>query len=48
MLKEVAEAFVDDNKFPEYVREKSALAISRFLVSVKTTLERDMCHKFDV
>jgi len=31
VLKEAAEAFVDDNKFLEYVREKSAHAISRFL-----------------
>ena len=32
VLKEAAEAFVDDKKFLEYVREKSARAISRFLV----------------
>jgi len=31
VLKEAAEAFVDSKKFPEYVRQKSAHAISRFL-----------------
>lgn len=32
-LKEIAEAIADTNKFPNYVREKSAKAVSKFLVS---------------
>ena len=31
-LKEVGEAIVDTDKFPQYIREKSATAVSKFLV----------------
>ena len=33
-LKEIAEALVDSSRFPEYVREKSAVIVSRFLVGL--------------
>lgn len=33
-LKEVGEAIVDTDKFPQYIREKSASAVSRFLVCI--------------
>ena len=50
VLKEAAEAFVDDKKFLEYVREKSTHAISRFLVRLRphlfvSTLQRSLLFR---
>ena len=33
VLREAAEAFVDERRFTKYIRQKCVLAISRFLVS---------------
>lgn len=35
-LKEVGVAIVDTDKFPQYIREKSANAVSKFLVCMMT------------
>ena len=32
-IKEVGEAILDAERFPQYIREKSATAVSKFLVS---------------
>ena len=46
-LKEVGEAIVDTDKFPQYIREKSASAVSKFLVCLTTTYFK-FCNLFSI
>jgi len=42
-LQEIAEAIAEPAKFPSYVRDKSAKAVSKFLVSYALT-DIVVCH----
>jgi len=47
-LKEATEALLDEGRFQDYLRQKSTIAMTRFLVSFHLILTREACCQHTV